>query len=200
MPSTSSVAPSIFVLDPKTGTSRWIIGVAVVLLGSSLLWASAKVQVPFWPVPMTMQTYVVLTMGALVGWRLGAATVVAYLAEGALGLPVFAGTPTNGIGLAYIAGPTGGYLAGCLVAVVLVGLLAGNPGNRSILNAAAALFIGELTILSLGCCWLAIQFGWERALVVGFGPFLIGDAVKIVIAIGTVAYARHLSATADPWR
>jgi biotin transport system substrate-specific component len=167
---------------------------AAVILGSLLLWASAKVQVPFWPVPMTLQTYVVLTLGALLGWRLGAATVAAYLVEGAFGLPVFAGTPANGIGLAYMAGPTGGYLAGYLVAVVIVGLLAANRWRRSILVTATALLMGELAILSLGCCWLAVQFGWQRALSAGLGPFLIGDALKLALATVTATYYDRLTA------
>lgn len=172
---------------------------AAVLLGSSVLWASAKVQVPFWPVPMTMQTYVVLAIGALLGWRLGAATITAYLAEGALGLPVFAGTPANGIGIGYIVGPTGGYLAGYVIAVVLVGHLADCRRNRSIPRTAAALLMGELSILSLGCCWLAVQFGWARALAFGLGPFLVGDAFKLLLAIATVAYARRLIPADDAW-
>jgi len=156
-------------------------------------------QVPFWPVPMTMQTYVVLTLAALFGWRLGAATMGIYLAEGVLGLPVFADTPTNGFGFAYIAGPTGGYLAGYLVAVVLVGVLTESRWNRSILSTAAVLLIGELTIVSLGCCWLAVQFGWEKAVTFGFGPFLLGDGVKLVLAIATVVYSRRLAARDNAW-
>jgi biotin transport system substrate-specific component len=141
-----------------------------------------------------MQTYVVLTMGAVLGWRLGASTIVAYLAEGAIGLPVFAGTPANGIGPGYVAGPTGGYLVGYLLAVVLVGFLAEGRPNRSILRMAAVLLIGELIILALGCFWLAVQLGWETAFMFGFGPFLLGDGVKLILATGTVAYAeRHAS-------
>jgi len=174
--------------------SGWPVQAAAVILGSSLLWASAKVQVPFWPVPMTMQTYVVLAMGALLGWRLGAATMAAYLAEGALGLPVFAGTPAHGIGLAYIAGPTGGYLVGYLVAVTLVGFLAQNRRTHSLVGTTAMLLIGELTILGLGCCWLAVGLGWQKALAFGFGPFLVGDTMKLGLAVITVAYAERLMA------
>lgn len=176
-------------LLPAGEAGRWLMRAGAVLLGSALLWASAKVQVPFWPVPVTMQTYVVLTMGALLGWRLGAATMIFYLAEGAFGLPVFAGTPANGIGIGYIAGPTGGYLAGYLVAVVLVGLLAGRRSDRSAPAIAGSLLVGELAILGLGCCWLAVQFGWAKAVAFGFGPFLIGDGVKLALATATVAYA-----------
>src|SRR5690349_16484491 len=94
---------------------------AIVVGGSLVLWASAKLQVPFYPVPMTFQSLVVLAIGMAFGWRIGAATVALYLIEGAAGLPVFAGTPERGIGLAYMVGPTGGYLLGYLLAATLVG-------------------------------------------------------------------------------
>lgn len=166
----------------------------VIALGSALLWASAKVQVPFWPVPMTMQTYVVLTLGALFGWRLGGATVAAYLAEGIIGLPVFAGTPAKGIGVAYMAGPTGGYLVGYLVAAVLVGVLLEHCSKPGIWRTAMAIGVGELTILAVGCAWLAVQLGAKDALALGFGPFLIGDAVKVVLALMTTLFAKPLIA------
>ena len=192
MTSIASLAASALAIRHTANVSRLLMKATAVALGSSLLWASAKVQVPFWPVPMTMQTYVVLSLGALLGWRLGVVTVAVYLAEGALGFPVFAGTPANGIGLAYMAGTTGGYLAGYLVAVVLVGMLAERGWDRSALGTAAALLAGELAILGLGCAWLAVQFGWEKALAFGFGPFLFGDAVKLVLAGATIAYGSRL--------
>jgi biotin transport system substrate-specific component len=162
---------------------------AIVLLGNALLWASAKAQVPFWPVPITMQTYVVLTLGALLGWRIGAATLAAYLAEGAMGMPVFAGTPANGLGLAYMTGPTGGYLAGYLAAVIVVGVLADRGWTRSRVGSAAALLAGELAILGLGWAWLAIGLGAQKAAAAGIAPFLIGDALKLGLAIVTIGFA-----------
>ena len=105
--------------------------VALAVAGSIALWVSAKVQIPFLPVPMTLQTLVVLIIGMAYGWRLGAATVALYLAQGAVGLPVFAGTPEKGIGLAYMIGPTGGYLVGFLLAAMAVGcLLYTSPSPR----------------------------------------------------------------------
>lgn len=201
MASNSCLALSGLAFRRTTEAKRWQVRAAAVLLGSSLLWVSAKMQVPFWPVPITMQTYVVLTLGAFFGWRLGAATVGAYLAEGVLGLPVFAGTPANGTGLAYIVGPTGGYLAGYLVAVVLVGILIESRWNRSILSTAAALLIGELIILILGCSWLALQTGWDGAAALGLGPFLLGDGVKLVLAVATAAGSRKkMPSFARKWR
>ncbi len=91
-------------------------GLVLAVAGTALLTVSAKIQIPFYPVPMTMQTFVVLALGMAYGWRLGGATLLLYLAEGATGLPVFAGTPEKGIGLAYMLGGTGGYLAGFVLA------------------------------------------------------------------------------------
>ena len=195
MPATSSPRRSTPALNAAGRSDFFSLrSVVILILGTSLLWASAKVQVPFWPVPITLQTYVVLSLGALFGWRLGAATVAAYLLEGAIGLPVFAGTPSHGLGLAYMAGPTGGYLAGYLVAAAVVGLLLEQRANRGVLSTALAVGIGELIILGLGCAWLAVQVGWNDALALGFGPFLIGDAAKLAAAIATAIYARPLIA------
>lgn len=175
-----------------SAVNRWVLQLGAVLLGSTLLWASAKVQVPFWPVPMTMQTYVVLSVGALFGWRLGAMTILAYIAEGAIGLPVFAASPARGVGLAYLAGPTGGYLAGYVVAAVLVGFLAERGWDRSFLGTALAVLAGEMAILGMGCAWLAAQMGWQKALAFGLGPFLFGDAAKMAFATVTISYGRHM--------
>lgn len=166
------------------------------LLGSALLIASAKAQIPFWPVPMTLQTLVVVLLGVVMGPRLGLATVVLYLLEGAAGLPVFAGTPERGIGLAYMMGPTGGYLAGFLVAAVLVGWLAERGWRRSILRLAAAAAIGHIVMLALGVAWLAASVGWLRAWQLGIEPFLLATLIKTalaaaaILALGRVPLAR----------
>ena len=170
--------------------------IALALLGSILLTLSAKTQVPFWPVPMTMQTFVVLVIGMSCGARLAGATVLLYLCEGAFGLPVFAGTPERGIGLAYMMGPTGGYLAGFLVAAVLVGWLAERGWRRSILRLAAAAAIGHIVMLALGVAWLAASVGWLRAWQLGIEPFLLATLIKTalaaaaILALGRVPLAR----------
>lgn len=170
--------------------------IALALLGSILLTLSAKTQVPFWPVPMTMQTFVVLVIGMSCGARLAGATVLLYLCEGAFGLPVFAGTPERGIGLAYMMGPTGGYLAGFLVAAVLVGWLAERGWRRSILRLAAAAAIGHVVMLALGVAWLAASVGWLRAWQLGIEPFLLATLIKTalaaaaILALGRVPLAR----------
>nr|WP_298681608.1 biotin transporter BioY [uncultured Dongia sp.] len=159
--------------------------VLVVLGGTLLLTVSAKVQVPFWPVPMTMQTFVVLMIGASLGARLAGATVLAYLVEGAAGLPVFAG----GAGPAYLTGPTGGYLFGFLAAAVLVGWLADKGFGRSLLTTLAAFAAGEAVIFALGAGWLATLVGLDKALSAGLLPFLPGEAIKVVLACAVLPIA-----------
>ncbi len=153
------------------------------ILGSVLLWASAKVQIPFYPVPMTMQTFMVLAIGMAYGWRLGTATLLLYLAEGAFGLPVFAGTPEKGIGLAYMFGPTGGYLIGFVLATAVCGWLAESGWDRSVSKTAAAMAIGNLVIYVPGLLWLGALVGWDKPVLAwGLTPFLLGDLVKLALA------------------
>ena len=158
---------------------------AIAVLGSLALWASAKVQVPLWPVPISMQTFVVLCLGAALGSRLGAATVLLYLAEGAAGLPVFAGTPEKGIGLAYMAGPTGGYLAGFVVAAFAIGWLAERGYDRSVWKLAAAMTLGHVIILGMGFAWLSQFLGVGKAWALGVAPFYWATVVKT--ALGALA-------------
>lgn len=154
----------------------------IAVAGSALLWASAKVQIPFFPVPMTMQTFVVLFLGFALGSRLGAATVLLYLAEGATGLPVFAGTPEKGLGLAYMAGPTGGYLAGFVVAAFVTGWFAERGLDRRLVTAAIAALAGLVAIYALGLAWLGAVVGWDKP-VLSFGlyPFLPAEALKLAL-------------------
>jgi biotin transport system substrate-specific component len=156
--------------------------VLLAVAGSLLLWASAKVQVPFWPVPMTMQTFVVLGLGAAFGWRLGMATVALYLLQGAMGLPVFAGTPEKGIGLAYMAGPTGGYLAGFVLAAGITGWLAERGFDRNVLTMGLAMLAGTVAIYALGLGWLGALIGYEKAVQFGLVPFIPGDIAKLLLA------------------
>jgi biotin transport system substrate-specific component len=159
---------------------------ALTLLGSLALAASAKLQVPFYPVPMTMQSLVVLLLGMAFGWRLGAATVLLYLLEGAFGLPVFAGTPEKGIGIAYMMGPTGGYLIGFVAAAALTGWLAERGWDRSLWRSAAALSLGHAVLFLTGLAWLAVYIGWPRAVAFGLMPFLAGTVVKTALGVALV--------------
>jgi len=177
-------------LWPATaGGSRTLRLVALAVFGSALLWASAKVQIPFWPVPMTLQSGVVLLLGVAYGWRLAAATVLLYLAEGAIGLPVFAGTPARGIGLAYMVGPTGGYLVGFLAAAVIAGATA--ERTRDTLALAIGLIAAMVAIHVSGTAWLATFIGLDKALTNGLFPFVPGDVVKTALVLAlTLAIPR----------
>ncbi len=156
---------------------------ALAVMGSALLAVSAKIQVPFWPVPMTMQTYVVLALAAAFGARLGAATVALYLAEGAAGLPVFANVST---GIAYMMGPTGGYLAGFLAAALAVGYLAERGHDRSLSKMLAIMVLGHAIIFASGFAWLTQLLGAEKAFAVGVAPFYAATLLKTLLAAATL--------------
>lgn len=156
----------------------------LMVVGSLLLFVSAKIHIPFYPVPLTMQTFVVLVLGMAYGWKLGAATIALYLFEGAMGLPVFSGTPEKGIGMAYMVGPTGGYLLGFLFAAGLTGFLAERGWDRHVVSTFAAMVLGNLLIYAIGLLWLGSVIGWDKpVLAFGLIPFLLGDLVKIVLAM-----------------
>ncbi len=175
-------------LWPQAGES-FLAKTVLVLAGSLLLIASAKVQVPFWPVPMTMQTFVVLGIGAAYGARLAGLTVLTYLAQGAIGLPVFAA----GGGLAMLAGPTAGYLLGFLVAAVLVGALADRGWCRTRGSTALAFLAGTAVMFTMGVGWLAVLFGFETAITAGLLPFVTSEAVKIALAVAVFPLAWKLA-------
>lgn len=166
-----------------SATPVWVRNTLIVITGSLLLTLSAKWSIAFLPVPMTMQTLVVLCLGMLLGPRLGAAAVLAYLAQGAVGLPVFAGTPEKGIGLAYMLQHTGGYLVGFVVAAYAVGTLAKRHWDRSMLSTIAAMLIGNAIIYAFGLLWLGTLIGWDKPVVaLGMTPFLLADLAKTLIA------------------
>ena len=163
--------------------------IAMVVAGSILLALSAHIKVPFYPVPVTMQTMVILLIGMTYGARLGALTIFAYLAEGAVGLPVFAG----GAGLAYMAGPTGGYLFGFLVSAFVVGMLAEKGWGKSWATVGLAMIIGNIVIYAFGVTWLSSIVGsFDKALQFGLLPFIYGDILKIVIATAALPFAWKL--------
>jgi biotin transport system substrate-specific component len=163
------------------GAMRALTIAAAVGLGVCLLTLSAKVQVPFWPVPMTMQTLVVLMLGMAYGRWLGAATVLAYLAVGAAGFPVFAGTPQRGIGLAYMMGPTGGFLIGFVAAAWVTCALAERGWDRSVLLSAAAMLVGTVVIFLFGLAPLIAAAGLQRAVETGLIPFLASSGLKVAL-------------------
>ena len=150
----------------------------LLIAGSLLMTLAAKLEGPFWPVPMTLQTFATFVIGMAFGWRLAGATIMLYLGQGAAGLPVFA----SGGGIVYFTGPTAGYLVGFLAAAVLVGWLAERGWDRNVTQTLAALVLGELVILGLGGAWMSVLFGPAKAWAAGIAPFLLGDALKIALA------------------
>ena len=165
-------------LVKKIESAKILKKISIVLFGTLLLTISAKIKVPFYPVPMTMQTFVVVLIGITLGWKLGLATVFAYLFEGAIGLPVFAGTPEKGIGISYMVGPTGGYLVGFLSSVFIAGFVNLNK------NIIIKFFLVSLSILAIyitGVPWLAYLAGWEVAYIWGIKNFILAEIFKISI-------------------
>ncbi len=165
------------------GTALRIKQVALVVLGIAVLAISAKIKVPMWPVPVTMGTFAVLTLGAAYGARLGLATILGYLLVGALGFDVFAGSSAEANGLSYMMGGTGGYLVGYVLATVLLGALARQGWDRSAGKMAGALLLGNVIIYVPGLIWLGMLYGWDKPILQwGLTPFLIGDALKLALA------------------
>ena len=153
--------------------------ILIIFLGSILLTISSKIKIPFYPVPMTMQTFVVLFLGMSFGYKIGLATVSLYLVEGIIGLPVFSNSPEKGVGLVYFTGPTMGYLIGFLFATFLAGYF-NFKGN--ILNNFIKLLISVSTIYILGVFWLGSLIGWDKPIIqLGVTPFLLAELFKIII-------------------
>lgn len=152
---------------------------SLVVIGVLVLAASAQIQVPFWPVKLSLQSFAVLALAATYGARLGVATVAAYIALGIAGFPVFQGT--GGVGT--LGGPTSGYLAGFVIATLIVGRLSDGGFLRRTGAAIAAFVIGDLAIMIAGTAWLATLIGVERAFHAGFLIFLPAEALKILLAV-----------------
>jgi biotin transport system substrate-specific component len=193
---TGALAPSLF-----GTTSRTAQEVVLVLAGTLALIIAAKVKVPFYPVPMTLQTLAVMAIAVTFGLRLGLTTVLAYLAEGALGVPVFTNTPPLAAGPAYFLGPTGGFLAGFVVLAVIVGYAADRGWSRSIPKLLAVLLVGDIITMALGFAWLAgfaqlpsgaAGIGMAKAWAGGIAPFILGDLLKIVLVALAVPTAWSL--------
>lgn len=175
-------APTLAGLWWPAGTGgRWAVWRAAILMlaGTALLTLSAKIQVPLPPVPMTLQTLVVLMIGAAYGWRLGGATVALYLAEGLAGLPVFAGPVAGPL---YFAGPTGGFLIGFLAATILTGLLAERGWDRPLARVVALMALGHAVIFAFGLGWLWALIGPAKAWALGVAPFFAATALKTALA------------------
>ena len=150
-----------------------------IIIGSIALTISAKIKIPFYPVPMTMQTFVVLFLGISLGYKIGLATIGLYLIEGIVGLPVFSNSPEKGVGFLYFTGPTMGYLIGFLTAVYLSSMI---RFEDSFLVVLGKLFLATSTIYILGLLWLGILIGWDKPIFsLGAKPFLLAEIFKIII-------------------
>ena len=151
----------------------------IIFVSSTLLAISAKLKIPFYPVPMTMQTFVVLFIGVCFGWKLGGTIITFYLLEGIVGLPVFSGTPEKGVGMVYFVGPTMGYLIGFLCAAILSGFF---KYNKNIIMNFLKLILSVSVIYFFGVLWLGTLIGWDKPIIdFGVKPFLLAELFKIIL-------------------
>jgi biotin transport system substrate-specific component len=171
-------------LDQK---SRLFQGGAI-LLGSLFLAICSWISVPMVPVPVTMQTFGFLVLGAMCGWRLAFSASIVYLAEGALGLPVFAG---GAAGAHHLLGPTGGYLISFPLAAAFIGYLAEKGWTVGLLRSIGVMLLGHGFILTIGTAYLATKIGMDLALAVGFAPFIVGSILKSALASSIIAVVRR---------
>ena len=167
---------------PTSGFNKYIKNILLIIFGSVLLTISAKIQVPFWPVPMTMQTFVIFLIGTTYGWRMSFFTVLLYLLEGALGFPVFA----KGGGIIYLLGPTAGYLYGMLFASIVIGLLSEKGYANSYFLCLISLLVGSVIIFALGVGYLGTIIGYEKAIAGGLIPFMPSELFKIALAVALI--------------
>ena len=168
---------------PADGTAQLLKQAVLVVAGILILAICAKIKIPMWPVPVTMGTFAVLTIGAAYGPRLGLTTILGYLIIGALGFDVFAGSSAEKFGLTYMMGGTGGYLVGYVLATLALGALARKGWDQSVVKMGAAMFVGNVLIYIPGLIWLGMLYGWDQPILQwGLTPFLIGDGLKLALA------------------
>ncbi|MDA7576652.1 biotin transporter BioY [Candidatus Pelagibacter sp.] len=166
-------------LTKNISQAKLIKSVFAIILGSIALTISAKIKIPFYPVPMTMQTFVVLFLGVSLGFKIGLASVVLYLFEGIIGLPVFSNSPEKGVGLIYFTGPTMGYLIGFLTASFVASKI---NNNDNFLLVLIKLIFATFTIYLLGLLWLGALIGWDKPIfALGAKPFLLAETFKVIL-------------------
>src|SRR5690606_10637267 len=185
----STLAGALWSVDAQTSRLEKAFRATILaLVGTFILAVSAQIAVPMWPVPMTMQTFAVTLIGAAYGWRLGGATVALYVAQGALGLPVFSG----GVATAALVGPTAGYIYGFVAAAALVGYMVEKGWGRSILKLTVAMTLGNVVLFVGGLSWLSNLIGVDAALAAGLYPFIAGGIVKIALSVAALPLAWKL--------
>lgn len=178
--------PLVDLALPEKGATRIAAQMFLAISGTLLLTLSAKTKVVFGPVDMSLQTLAVLLIASAFGFRLAVATVVLYLAQGAMGLPVFQGTPEKGIGLVYMLGSTGGYLAGFVVMAAIVGRAADLGLDRNPFKLFGVMLAATAVMLALGFGWLAVLIGADKAWTFGVMPFIVPELIKVALASALV--------------
>lgn len=182
----TTMRPLVSLALPQNRAARLGVQLFLAITGTLLLTLSAKTKVVLGPVDMNLQTLAVPLIAAAFGWRLGLATVLLYLAEGAAGLPVFQSTPEKGIGIAYMMGTTGGYLAGFVAMAAIVGWAADRGWDRSPVKLFGAMFAAEVIMMAMGFAWLAGLIGPEKSWQFGVLPFIVPDLIKVALAAALV--------------
>jgi biotin transport system substrate-specific component len=178
--------PLIDLALPHKGVARLGAQIFLAILGTLLLTISAKTKVVLGPVDMSLQTLAVLLIAASFGFRLGVATLLLYMAQGAVGIPVFQGTPEKGLGIAYMLGTTGGYLAGFVVMAAIVGWAADRGLDRNPVKLFGVMLVAEAAMMAMGFAWLATLIGAEKAWTFGVVPFIVPDLIKVALAAALV--------------
>ncbi|TIQ25679.1 MAG: biotin transporter BioY [Mesorhizobium sp.] len=181
-----ATTPLVSLALPEKGAARLATQLLLAIIGTLVLTLSAKTRVLLGPVDISMQTLAVFLIAAAFGMRLGVATLLLYMAEGAMGLPVFQGTPEKGIGVAYMLGSTGGYLAGFVVMAAIVGWAADRGWDRHPIKLFNAMLVAEIVMMAMGFAWLALLIGPEKSWQFGVLPFIVGDLIKVGLAASLV--------------
>ncbi|MGX9117693.1 biotin transporter BioY [Mesorhizobium sp.] len=182
----TTMRPLVSLALPEKGAARLAMQLLLAIVGTLVLTLSAKTRVLLGPVDISMQTLAVFLIAAAFGMRLGVATLLLYMAEGAMGLPVFQGTPEKGIGVAYMLGSTGGYLAGFVVMAAIVGWAADRGWDRHPIKLFNAILVAEIVMMAMGFAWLALLIGPEKSWQFGVVPFIVGDLIKVGLAASLV--------------
>ncbi|RWQ25303.1 biotin transporter BioY [Mesorhizobium sp.] len=182
----TTMRPLVSLALPQNGAARLATQLFLAIAGTLVLTLSAKTKVMLGPVDISMQTLAVLLIAAASGMRLGVATLLLYMAEGAMGFPVFQSTPEKGLGIAYMLGSTGGYLAGFVVMAAIVGWAADRGWDRHPIKLFNAMLVGEVVMMAMGFAWLALLIGPEKSWQFGVVPFIVGDLIKVALAASLV--------------
>lgn len=182
----TTMRPLVSLALPDKGAARLATQIFLAVVGTLVLTVSAKTKVVLGPVDISLQTLAVLLIASAFGLRLGVATLLLYMAEGAMGLPVFQGTPEKGLGIVYMLGSTGGYLAGFVIMAAIVGWAADRGWDRNPIKLFGAMLAAEAVMMAIGFAWLALLIGPEKSWQFGVAPFVVGDLIKVALAASLV--------------